>query len=171
MNTSDRFRKKFCSLNGLKNLINKPTYYKKSAKPTCIDLIFTNQPTLSQNSNVLETGFSDFHLLTVTEFIMSFQKCKPYIITYRNYKHYDNDAFSSEIQSFCSLSGTNLGLFKEKVFCISNKHAPIRKCFGANEAPFMTKELHNAIRKRSRCKNKLLNDNFCWRLLRKTKKL
>ena len=68
VNTSDRSRKEFCSLNGLKNLINEPTYYKKSAKPTCIDLTFTNQPTLSQNSNILETGFSDFHLLTVNEF-------------------------------------------------------------------------------------------------------
>ena len=39
---------------------------------------------------VLETGLSDFHLLTVTGFKMSFQKCKPCIITYRNYKNYDN---------------------------------------------------------------------------------
>ena len=37
INTSDSF----CSLNGLKN-------YKNSEKPTCIDLILTNQPTLFQ---------------------------------------------------------------------------------------------------------------------------
>ena len=42
----DSSMKEFCSLNGLKNLINKPTCWKNSAKPTCIDLILTNQPTL-----------------------------------------------------------------------------------------------------------------------------
>ena len=84
VNTSDSSMKKFCSLNRLKNLINKPTCYKKSEKPTCIDLILSNQPILFQRSTVLETGLSDFHLLTVTEFKMSSQKCKPHIITYRN---------------------------------------------------------------------------------------
>ena len=37
-------------------------------------------------------------------------------------------------------------MFKETIFCIFNKHAPIRKKhLRANEVPFMTKELHNAI--------------------------
>ena len=157
VNTSESSMKEFCT--GLKNLINEPTCYKSSEKPTCIDLILTNQPTLFQHSTVLETGLSDFHVLTVTEFKMNFQKCMPHIITYRNYKNYDNDVFRSEIQSFCSLNETNLGLFKESIFCIFNKHAPIRKKYlRANKAPFMTKELHNAVMKRSRYRNKFLKD-------------
>ena len=151
MNTSDSSMKEFCSLHGLKNLINKPTCCNNSEKPTCIDLILTNQPTLFQRSAVLETGLSDFHLLTVTKFKMSFQKCKPRIITYRNYKNYDNDIFRSESQTFCSLNETDLGLVKESAFCIFNKHAPIRKKYlRANETPFMTKELHYAFMKRSK---------------------
>ena len=90
---------------------------------------------------------------------MSFQKCKPRNVTYRNYKNYDNDVFRSEIQSFCSLNETDLGLFKKSVVCIFNKHAPIRKKYlHANESPFMTKELHNAIMKRSRYRNKFFKD-------------
>ena len=86
---------------------------------------------------------------------MSFRKCKPHIITYRNDKNYDNDAFRSEILTFCSF----------------------------NEGPFMTKELHNATMKRSRYRNKFLKDksetsrenykiqrNLCKKLSRKTKK-
>ena len=106
------------------------------------------------------------------------------IITYRNYKNYDNDVFRSEIETFCSLNETDLGLFKESIFCIFNKHAPIRKKYlRANEAPFMTKELNNAIMKRSRYRNKFLKDksqtswenykiqrNLCKKLLRKTRK-
>ena len=54
----------------------------------------------------------------------------------------------------------------------------------ANVAPFMTKELHKAIMKRSRLRNKFLKDrtenkqknfkhqiNFCKKLLKTTKKL
>ena len=93
MNTCDGYMKEFCSLNGLKNLINEPTCYKNSEKTTCIDLILTDQPTLSQRCAVLETGLCDFHLLTVTEYKMSFQECKPDIITYRNYENNGNDVF------------------------------------------------------------------------------
>ena len=114
---------------------------------------------------------------------MNFQKCKPHIITYRNYKNYGNDVCRSEIQSFCSLNETDLCLFKETIFCIFNKHTPIREKFlRANEAPFITKELQNAIMKRSPNRNKFLKDknqksrknykiqrNFCKELL--TKKL
>ena len=185
VNTSDSSMEEFCSLNGLKNLINEATCRKNSEKPTCIDLILTNQHTLFQHSSVLETGLSDFHLLTVTKFKMNFQKCKPHIITYRSYKIYDNDVFRSEIQSFCYLNKTDLDLLKVSIFCIFNKRAPIRKKYlPANEAPFMTKELHNAIMKRSRYRNKFLKDksqtstenykiqrNLCKKLLRKTKKI
>ena len=46
---------------------------------------------------------------------------------------------------------------KKLFFCIFNKHVPIkRKYVRANEAPFMTKELHKAIMKRSRLRNKFL---------------
>ena len=60
VNASDSSMKEFCNLNELKNLINEPTCYKNSEKPTCIDLILTNQSTLFQHSTVLETGLSDF---------------------------------------------------------------------------------------------------------------
>ena len=73
INTSNSF----CSLNGIKN-------YKNSEKPTCIDLI------LNLHYFNVETGLSDFHLLTVTEFITRSQKCKPHIITYQTCKNYDN---------------------------------------------------------------------------------
>ena len=155
VNTSDASMKEFCSLKRLKNLINKPTCYKNSEKPTCIDLIITNQPTLFQHSTVLETGLSDFHLLKNTEFKISFQKCTSHIITYWNYKNY---AFRSEIQRF-SLNKTDLGLFNESIFFIFNKHASIRKIYiHLNETSFMNIKLHNAIIKRSRYRNKFLKN-------------
>ena len=69
-------------LNGPTTLIKKQLCFKNSDKPTCIDLILTNQPNCFQYSNVVETGLSDFHLLTVTEFKMDFQKLSPKIVNY-----------------------------------------------------------------------------------------
>ena len=83
----DKFMINFCELNDLSSLIDKPTCYKNFDKPKCIDLILTNKPSYFQHSNVFETGLSDFHLLTVTEFKMGFQKLKPQVITYRSYKN------------------------------------------------------------------------------------
>ena len=49
--------------------------------------------------------------------------------------------------------------FKDTVFWIFNKHVPMkRKYIPANEAPFMKKELHKAIMKRSRLRNRFLKN-------------
>ena len=83
---SEKYLEEFCNLNGLTSLIKKPTCFKNPDKPTCIDLILTNQPSCFQHSKVFETGLSDFHLLAVTVFKMSFQKLQPKITNYRDYK-------------------------------------------------------------------------------------
>ena len=150
--------KEFCNLNGLKSLINECTCSKNPQKPTCIDLILTNRPAYFQSSPVLETGLSDFDLLTVTKFKMCFTKSKPRIITYRDYKKFNNNAFRSEIQSPYS-SEPDLGFFKDSIFHIFNKLAPIKKKYlRASEAPFMAKELQVVIMKRSKLRNKFLRE-------------
>ena len=53
---------------------------------------------------------------------MSFTLSKPRIITYRDYKKFNTKP--SEIQSLSS-SEANLGFFKDSVFHIFTKHAPI----------------------------------------------
>ena len=173
----------FSDLNGLRNLINVSTCCKNFDNQTSIDLILTNRPSYFQRSTVFETGLSDFHLLTVTEFKTSFQKRKPKIIKYRHYKNFDNNKFRSEILKH-NFNYTDLRTFKETVFNIFNKYASIkRKYLCGNETPFMTKELHKEIIKRSRVRNKFLKNstgnnqknfkhrrNFYKKLLRTTKK-
>ena len=69
-----------CGINCLKTLIKVPACFKNSDKSTCVDLILTNRSNLSKHSDAFETGLPDFHLLTITEFKMGFQKLKPKII-------------------------------------------------------------------------------------------
>ena len=131
----------FCELNDLSSLIDKPTCYKNFDKPTCIDLILTNEPSYFQHSNVFETGLSDFHLFTVTEFKMGFHKLKPQVITYRNYKNFDNDKFQANIKT-CGFDTNDINSFKGTILSVFNKYAPIKKKYiRANEAPIMTKKL------------------------------
>ena len=86
-----------CNLNGLTNFIKKPTCFKSPDKRTCIDLILTNQPSCFRHSKVFETELCDFHLLTVPEFKMSFQKLQTKTINYSDYKNFDNGKFRPDI--------------------------------------------------------------------------
>ena len=95
-------------------------------------------------------------LLTVAEFKMSFQKLQPKIINYRDYKNFHNEKFRSDIWKMNS-NITDLEGFMKTVFHVFNKHAPTkRKYIRANEAIFMTKDLHKAIMKRPKLRNKFL---------------
>ena len=68
----DKLMINFCELNDLSSLTVKPTCCKNFDKPTCTDMILTNKPSYFQHSNAFETGLSNFHLLTVTEFKTAF---------------------------------------------------------------------------------------------------
>ena len=47
-NANEKRMEKLCKLNGLTSLIKKPTCFKNSDKPICIDLTLTNQPNYFQ---------------------------------------------------------------------------------------------------------------------------
>ena len=94
--------------------------------------------------------------MTVTEFKISFQKLQPKITSYRDYKNFDNGKFRSDIWKM-NFNTTDLEGFMKTAFDIFNKNASIkRKYIRANEAPFMTKDLHKAIMKISQLRNKFL---------------
>ena len=84
---------------------------------------------------------------------MGFQKPKPKIIAYRDYKNLDNAKFRHDIVTATS-NVDNFGMYKSTTSNIFNRHVPIKKKYvRANEDPFMSKELHKAIMKRSRLRN------------------
>ena len=56
----------FCETYNLTNLIKQPTCHKNPDNPMCIDLIQPNVPPKFQSTCVIETGLSDFHLMTLT---------------------------------------------------------------------------------------------------------
>ena len=83
-----------------------------------------------------------------------------------------------------NLNATDLEAFMKTVFHIFKKHAHIkRKYIRATEAPFMIKDLHKAMMKKSKLRNKFLisgnfsdrkkytsQRNLCKKLLKNTKR-
>ena len=62
---NDTVLNKFRDLYNLRSLLSKPTYYKNPANPSYIGLLLTNCFKYFQNSNVVETGLSDFNKMVV----------------------------------------------------------------------------------------------------------
>ena len=57
----------------------------------------TYRPKCFQNSNVFETRLSDSHTLTFSVLKAYFQKQKPEVTEYRNYKIFDNNLFRNDL--------------------------------------------------------------------------
>ena len=180
--------KVFCDSYEYKNLIKNATGYKNPEKPSCIDLILTNNPNSFQNLGVPETGLSDFHKMTVTIMKTTFEKLKPNIMHYRDYRKFSNDKFGENLIS--RLSSENIrvdfnGMEKFLQICIKtlDELAPQKKKYSrGNNMPFINKTIKKAFMKRSRLRNIYLKNrsdnnkreynkqrNYCVSLLRKTK--
>ena len=56
----------FLNIYNLKNLVKLKTCFKNPENPSSIDLILTNSHKSFQNTNVFETGLSDFHKMAVS---------------------------------------------------------------------------------------------------------
>ena len=125
----------------------------KSMNGKCIDLIISNKKYSLQNTGTVETGLSDHHHLIYTILKTHFIKLPPKKINYRDYNKFNESIFLSDLDKFLN-SGNNFLEFEKIFINILNKHAPLKtKLLRANNKPHMTKELRNAIMKRTRLKN------------------
>ena len=135
-------------------------------------------------SQMVLTGISDFHALTLTIMRNALCKGNPKTKFYRDFKNLDCEMFESELsyslQSFQLLDYTR---FRNVFLLLLNNYAPIKKkILRANHSLFMTKTLRKAIMLRSQLKNKFVKSrnnedwsnyknqrNFCKNLLKKSK--
>ena len=92
-----------------------------------------------------------------------YKKQNPNIVTYRNYKHFSNEAFMLDVKnSIIQMTFENNDLefdrFKTALDETIQRHAPIKKRYvRVNQAPFINKKINKEIMKRSRLRNKFLN--------------
>ena len=154
----DNALKEFFNLFDFKNLVKEPTCYKNPENHRLIDLIITNRSKMFHNTINVETGLSDFHLMTITVLKAYFKKCKPKIIAYRDYKYFSNSNFRTELMQnlfnqrrIYEMSNDEFSGIASNLF---DKHVPLKyKYIRANEGPFMNKELRKAVMLRSKFRN------------------
>ena len=143
--------KSVCENYNLKSLIKQPSCYKNPNKPTCIDLILTKVPRMFQSICVIETGLSDFHLMTVTVMRKNFKKIRPGVINYRCYRDFTNEPFRVSLINKLSSEvfvNNDDGLVKvcKTVMDILNSFALTKKKYACgNQLSFMTKNLSKEI--------------------------
>ena len=144
----------------LKNLVKSPTCYKNIENPSCIDLFLTNSSLSFQHTTTVETGLSDFHKMAITVMKTTFPKAQPKIIYYRDYKNFDLSTFRTELRQELKKNEDEGYFHFEVTFLrVLEKHAPMKKkVLRANDKPYMTKVLRQAIMRRSALKNKYLKD-------------
>ena len=143
-----------------------------------IKQILSNTTRSFQSTCVIETGLSDFHLMTLTVMKKSCKKFHPRLINYRSYKNFSNEAFRK-----CLLEKLSKEVFVNNDEGLNQHAAQKINYVRGNQMPFMTKQLSKEIMKRSRpCNNFLRNRtednkilynrqrNYCASLLRKSKR-
>ena len=101
----------------------------------------TNKSSHFQHSNVLRLAFPDFHLLTEWGNLPQ-------------YKDFDKDKFQADLKT-CRFDKNDRSGFKEIIPSVFSKYVPVKKNnIRGSEAPFMAKNLHNELMKRSGLRNK-----------------
>ena len=127
--------------------------------------------------------------MTVTVMKATFEKLKPRASFFRNWNKFCNKEFRTRLLTKLSLENFNNssnGIKKFLEICVNTLDifaTRKKKYLRANNMPFMSKKLVNARRKRTRLRNKFLQNrtesnrvcynkqrNSCVSLLRKTKK-
>ena len=127
---NDNGMREFSDTYNLKNLITNPTCFKNPSKHSLIDLILTNRQRNFLNGNVIETGLSDHHKLTITVMRARFKKQTPIVISYRDYTNYDHSLFRYElIGNLNNLNGGKIvcETFESVTLATLNRHAPLKK--------------------------------------------
>ena len=133
----------FCQTYNLESIVNKPTCFKNPKNPSCIDLMLTNKQERFLKAKTVETGLSEFHKMVVSIFKKSLKKQKPKIITYRDYKRFDNEKLRESLIT-CFSTGENISYdaFGNLVLQTLDKMAQIKqKHIIGNQSPFMKKEI------------------------------
>ena len=86
-----------------------------------------------------------------------FEKEDPKVIIYRDYKYFDNEKFSNELENELSKIGLvtlNYDIFKNVCMDVRSKHASLkRNNIRANHADDKDKELSQAVMKPSKLRN------------------
>ena len=95
----------------------------------------------------METGISEFHKMVITVLKIFYNKQKPKIIHYRNYKTFNANLFKEELNNELLSSDINnaeLVEFMSTVTSVLDKHAPIKRKHPCKQFCIHDKRTHSS---------------------------
>ena len=127
------------------NLIKTNTCF--NGKGTGIDLL--------EKSSTFETGLSDHHHLVYSMLKTRFKREESKDFIYRNYKNFSDMNFRKDLENKLEECPKHYENFEKAFVNVLDAHAPRKtKVLHGNHKPHVDKNLHKAIMKRSKLKNK-----------------
>ena len=115
----------------------------------------------SKNTNVSETCLSDYDKLITTFFKTNDFCLRPKVLSYRNYKNFDESKFLNNLDKTIinfdnKNSNQDYNVLSNRFLEVVNVQAPLKtKIVIGNDAPFLGKQLRKATYTRARLKNKI----------------
>jgi hypothetical protein len=188
-NSSKRY-KEFCTMHGLKQLINSPTRVTENTS-SLLDHILTNTYDKISEVGVIDAGLSDHQITYCTRKTMREKFNDHKDITIRSLKNYTQDAFVNSLlevnyPNYFEFTDINVAYedFISRTTSVIDKLAPEKKvCIKGNNLDWFDNEVHEAIRNRDKLfsmfkKTRLHSDNLNYnrarnivqRLIKKKKK-
>ena len=146
---------KFMLDNCLEELVNSPTHFRNSA--TCIDLIFTNQPTHFVSTSVLPSPILACHHSIIHGTLNFSVPCPPpYKRKLWSYNRADNAAIREKLTIIdwnVLFANKNVNemteIFNSKVIAIMDKHIPNKNVIiNDKDAPWITKHIKNKVKRK-----------------------
>ena len=121
-----------------------------------MDLLISNKEKCFKSATTIDTGLSDFHKMVLVVLKKKFEKAKPKVISYRDYRHFDGNSFRCALRFELSKISTHSYSSFEKVFLETlNNHAPLKqKTIRPNHASYMMKTFRKAMIHRSQLETK-----------------
>ena len=155
---NDTYVKDFCDIYSFKRLIKERTQYKNHINQECIDLIPANRQDSFRNYCVIDTGLSNFHKMGVTVLRSYFLKAEPKTIMDRDYNKFSISKFRSITNTrIQNSSNTSLSSFMHVCKEALDKVEPLQQKYNrANDALFISKNITEAIMKRTRLRHNYL---------------
>ena len=124
--------------------------------PICVTLLISNKEKRFTCATTIDTGSSDFHKMVLFVLKKKFERAKPKLISYRDYRHFDGNFFRCALGFELNKISTHSYSSFEKWFSETlNNHALLKqKTICANEAPYMMKTLRKAMMHRTQLETK-----------------
>ena len=152
----------FLNSHDAKNMVKEKTCFKSINNPlnnpTSVDLLISNKEKGFKSATTIDTELSDFHKIVPVVLKKKFEKRKPNMISYRDYRHFVGNSFRCPLRFEMSKISTHSYSPFEKPFLETLQgHAPLKqKTIRANHSFYMAKTLRKTMMHRSSISSMLL---------------